>query len=101
MLTSLTAASLAGRFGRSVTKFADQLFRDGLVHGLASDAHDHEARPPGLMDAFPQAERRLPGLLGPADWLTRAAPAAILAGEALAPRPAHVEERKWRLPWQR
>ena len=101
MLTSVTAASLAGQFGRPVTKFADQLFRDGLVHGLASDAHDHQGRPPDMLDAFLRAERRLPGLRAQADWLTRTAPAAILAGEALAPRPAHVEERRWRLPWQR
>ena len=79
MLTLVTAAPLAGRFGGRVTKFADRLFRDGLVHGVASDAHDHQGRPPNLREAFAQAERRLPGLRAQADWLKRAAPAAILA----------------------
>ena len=40
VLTSVTAGSLAGRFGEQVRRFALSLFERGLVHNVASDAHD-------------------------------------------------------------
>ena len=43
-LGSLTAGSLVGRFGKAVRRFSLELVRDGLVHNVASDAHD--AKPP-------------------------------------------------------
>lgn len=71
---SLTAGSFAGRFGRTVQRFALQLARDGLCHDISSDAHDLQRRPPGLAVAFE-------GELAPLrDRLTREAPAALLEG---------------------
>ena len=48
ILTSITAGSLVGRFGGEVRRFALGLVGDGLVHNVASDAHDHLGRPPGI-----------------------------------------------------
>lgn len=84
VLTSITAGSLAGRFGQEVRRFALGLVRDGLVHNVASDAHDHAHRPPGMA-----AELERSGLGPMADWLTLAVPTAIVSDdEAIPPRPA-------------
>lgn len=83
VLTSITADSLTGRFGSEVRRFSLQLARDGMIHNVASDAHDHVQRPPGIADALEQA-----GLSPLADWLTCEVPAAILSGQEIPPRPA-------------
>jgi protein-tyrosine phosphatase len=83
VLTSITAGSLVGRFGAEVRRFALGLLRDGLVHNVASDAHDDRSRPPGMA-----AELRRAGLEPLGAWLSREVPAAILAGGDLPPAPA-------------
>jgi len=87
VLSSVTAGSMAGRFGKPVYDFTVLLFERGLVHDVASDAHGAERRPPGLLAGFERLDEDLPGLLDQADWFTRAAPGAILRGEELPPRP--------------
>lgn len=82
VLTSITAGSLVGRFGKPVQRFADQLVRDGLVHNVASDAHDAVARPPSIAPELSKAH-----LSELADWFTRAIPEAILGGSEPPPRP--------------
>jgi protein-tyrosine phosphatase len=82
MLTSITAGSLVGRFGRDVRRFAAQLFEGGLVHNVASDAHDDSRRPPGMAAELEQA-----GLDPLTAWATEDVPAAILSGAAVPPRP--------------
>jgi hypothetical protein len=47
MLTSITAGPLVGRFGGEVRRFALELAQSGMVHNVASDAHDGVKRPPG------------------------------------------------------
>jgi protein-tyrosine phosphatase len=83
MLSSITAGSLAGRFGREVRRFSQELLRDGLVHNVASDAHDVLRRPPGVDPVLVEE-----GLGDGADWLTRQVPEAILAGTPIPPAPA-------------
>jgi protein-tyrosine phosphatase len=83
VLTSVTAGSLVGRFGADVRRFALGLARDGLIHNVASDAHDHVKRPPSIAAELTEA-----GLAPLVDWLTRAVPAAILADGEIPPRPA-------------
>ena len=81
-LTSITAGAVVGRFGGGVRRFALELLRDGLVHNVASDAHDHSHRPPQIALELEQAG------LGPlAGWLTEAVPAAMLRGEEIPARP--------------
>jgi protein-tyrosine phosphatase len=83
VLTSITAGSLVGRFGGEVRRFALDLAREGLVHNVASDAHDTTRRPPGIADELDRAG------LGPiSEWLTEGVPGAIIRDEEIPPRPA-------------
>jgi protein-tyrosine phosphatase len=84
VLTSITATSLAGRFGGTVRRFAVRLLEQELVHNVASDAHDEVRRPPSIAPELRQA-----GLGALGEWLTEEVPAAILAGEEIPPRPHH------------
>jgi protein-tyrosine phosphatase len=97
---SITAASMSGQFGETVRRFTIELLAAGLVHDVASDAHDHHHRPPVLLEGFARADEELPGLAAQADWFTSAVPAAILAGEPLpkAPSPPRRRRRRMRLP---
>jgi protein-tyrosine phosphatase len=82
VLMSITAGSLAGRFGNEVRHFALSLAHEGMIHNVTSDAHDDTRRRPGLVAEIEQAG------LGPlTEWLTTLVPAAILADESIPPRP--------------
>ena len=85
-LAQLTASSLAGAFGRDRPPRSASSARDGLVHVLASDAHD-AYRPPAGPDRRPAAAARRTCRDADAqfEWLTEAVPAAILAGEEIPP----------------
>jgi protein-tyrosine phosphatase len=98
VVTSITAGSLVGRFGRDVRRFAHELLRDEMVHNVASDAHDVINRPPGMA-----AEIERAGLGELSDWLTSAVPEAILDGSEIprrpliaAPEPASGPLGRWR-----
>jgi protein-tyrosine phosphatase len=84
---SITAGSLSGRFGRPVRTFAVEMLREGLVHNVASDAHDHLHRPPNLVEGFGELADELPGIEEHAAWYTVTAPVAILAGNPLPKAP--------------
>ncbi len=102
VLCSITAGSLAGQFGDRVRRFTIELLRAGLVHDIASDAHDATRRSPAIAVDIARADRQLPGLAAQAHWLTHDAPAAILAGEPLPPRPPlSSPRRRRRLAWLR
>jgi protein-tyrosine phosphatase len=51
-LLQVTAQSFLGRFGKEANAFADRLLHKGLVHIVASDAHDAKYRPPSLKQAY-------------------------------------------------
>jgi protein-tyrosine phosphatase len=89
-LAQVTSASLAGRFGRTVQGAALHMLAEGLVHDLASDAHDAAVRGPSLQTGLEAAERELPGAATLADWLAVDVPQAILDGAPLPRRPAVV-----------
>ncbi len=57
----VTAGSLAGAFGRRVRYWAERMLAEGLVHILASDAHDTRRRPPDLDRGLLAAEKILGG----------------------------------------
>jgi protein-tyrosine phosphatase len=95
-LTSITAGSLTGHFGGETRRFALQLLREGMVHNVASDAHDAVHRPPVIAAELASAgvDEEL------ADWLARRVPAAILDGGEIPPRPAgaaapEAPRRRW------
>ncbi len=84
ILTSITAGSLAGQFGEEPRRFGVALLARGMAHNVASDAHDEINRGPAIAGKIEQA-----GLGALTDWLTRAVPAALVAGRAsIPPRPA-------------
>jgi protein-tyrosine phosphatase len=51
-LLQLTAGSVIGEFGRGPQECSFRLLDEGLVHFVASDAHDAHMRPPRLSGAF-------------------------------------------------
>ena len=80
-LAQVTSGSLTGEFGGVARSAAEAMLDKGLVHVLASDAHDPAHRSPDLHIAGSTVgEEQF-------EWMTGAAPAAILAGEPLPPRP--------------
>lgn len=82
-LVCITARSLTGKFGREIRTYAWQLLREGLVHVVASDAHDTEQRSPDLMPQLEQA-----GLSGSEiEYFAQRAPEAILGGALPEPPP--------------
>jgi protein-tyrosine phosphatase len=95
VVTSVTAGSLVGRFGGAVRRFSLGLVRDGFVHNVASDAHDHIHRPPTMAGELDNA-----GLGALTAWLTLGVPEAILNGGEIPPRPEveiRLRRRRWRL----
>ena len=94
VLCSVTAASMAGRFGRTVQRFSRLMFERRLVHDVASDAHDIRRRSPGLTAGFRLLNDELPGILDEMDWFTRTAPSAILDGVPLPLAPQFRKARR-------
>ena len=82
MLAQVTAGSIAGSYGSTVQRCAWRMLEQGLVHVVASDAHDAVRRPPLLREPLEEA-----GLGELVAHLCEAAPAAILAGERPSPAP--------------
>jgi len=87
-LVQLTAASVDGRLGRRTRETALKLLELELAHLIASDAHAPSLRAIGM-----RAAAEAVGDESLAGWLTRAVPAALLAGEPLPARP-RVEPRR-------
>ena len=88
VLVQITAGSMTGGFGSTVRRFTAALLREGLVHVVASDAHDAVKRPPGpagrLRRRSSASCRASPSS---AQWLTEQVPRAILDGTPLPERP--------------
>jgi len=85
VLVQVTADALIRPRRARSRRLAERALRAGWVHALASDAHGTDARPPDLRPGLRAAERLLGA--GGAGWLVRIAPAAVLAGRELPPRP--------------
>jgi protein-tyrosine phosphatase len=93
-LSSVTASSVSGHFGGSVMRFTKELFAHGLVHNLASDAHDARFRSPALRPALERAVEALPALEPWLPYLTEDVPRAILAGETPPGTAPVIESRR-------
>jgi len=96
MLSSITAGSLTGQFGRTVQAFTFELLEQGLVHNVASDAHDAVRRPPGMRDHILAAAEELLGLEDHLEWLTVDVPRAVVDGGPIPPRPGPPPQRRKR-----
>ncbi len=98
-LVQVTAQSFLGRFGSQAREFARQLTKRGLVHFVASDAHDARDRTPRLDEAYADVARRFGE-----DWaelLFITNPRAAIEGEPLPEQPAPGREpvREWYRFW--
>jgi protein-tyrosine phosphatase len=91
-LVQVTAHSPLGRFGRTAKAFADRLLAGGLVHFLASDAHDCEHRPPLLDEPWKHIAKEFGEPAARA--LLETNPSAALTGRATPPPPAR-PRKKW------
>jgi protein-tyrosine phosphatase len=91
----VTAASLRGDFGRTVRRYSLDLLDAGLVHVVASDAHDASGRGPGVLAIVQEVVRRQG--LSPAmtELLTETAPRALL-DDVAPPRPLTGTHRRRR-----
>ncbi|WP_096437480.1 tyrosine-protein phosphatase [Alteribacter populi] len=56
-LTQVTAGSVAGKFGKKIKKFSEELIEANLTHFVASDAHDTVKRPFNMREAYEQIEQ--------------------------------------------
>jgi protein-tyrosine phosphatase len=89
----ITTGSLLGTFGRKTAEFSRELVRKGLIHVLASDAHNVRGRPPLLAEAV----ERLAGMVGEdlARKMADDVPRALLRGEDVElPRPERPERSR-------
>jgi protein-tyrosine phosphatase len=99
-LVQVTAQSVIGDFGRQAKEFCQVLLDRGLVHFVASDAHDCKHRPPRLDQARAWlAEQRGEAL---SEGLCVANPRAALAGQPLQGFSTEVvsNSRKWYHFWR-
>ena len=48
----VTAGAILGKFGSRPREWSERMLKDGLVHIIASDAHDPVRRPPNMKEAF-------------------------------------------------
>ena len=78
-LMQITAGSLTGRFGARPQYWAQRMLAEGLVHILATDAHDTKKRPPSMVKAHDVAATELG--LDEAKNLVLIRPAMILDNE--------------------
>lgn len=73
----ITSGSLRGKFGSRPKYWAERMLDEGLVHILATDAHNMERRPPDLLKGREAAEKRVGAREATDLVVTR--PAGILA----------------------
>jgi protein-tyrosine phosphatase len=78
-LIQITGQSLLGRFGREAQSAADTLLDWGMVHFVASDAHDLHDRTPDLSNAYNHVRVRFG--LETADRLFVENPSTALGGD--------------------
>jgi len=91
-VVQITAGSFTGRFGKNPQKYAMQWLKEGLVHVVASDAHNTTSRPLKLKDAFNVVANEMGAET--ADLLFEHNPRAIIEGKQTY-RPAPPKKRKW------
>jgi protein-tyrosine phosphatase len=97
-LLQVTAQSFLGRFGKQAKAFADLLLYRGMVHIVASDAHDTKYRPPSLKEAHEYVSKACGERRAAALFVRN--PAAALSGSPIEidlepPSPA----KKWYQFW--
>lgn len=88
----LTAGSVTGRFGKRTQYWAERMLDEGLVHILATDAHNLRSRAPVLSEAVQAVAQRLGQQAADDMVLTR--PRAVLENASPASVPAAVGQAR-------
>ena len=96
-LLQVTAQSPLGRFGKTAEACAHKLMSRGLVHFLASDAHDTKHR----TTALDEPRRYVEETFGEeaAIRMLEENPRAVLAGEPLSTATYALKKKKWYSIW--
>jgi protein-tyrosine phosphatase len=89
VVVQVTASSLRGDFGRTVRRFALEMLEAGLVHVIASDAHDATLRSPAVLPIVRDVVRRHRLAAGMTAYVTEDVPRALLADAPIPAPPAH------------
>ena len=89
----VTAQSFLGRFGKRARAASDELMRRGLVHFVASDAHDATDRAPVLDVAYQRVAWRYGEPCAQALFVSN--PRAVLAGDTVEAAIPEVRARRW------
>lgn len=90
-LAQLTAASLIGEFGDDLVDLSHKMLEKGLVHVIASDAHNLDNRPFYMAKAFAQVDKLYGEKM--TTWLQENAK-AICNGEPILERPSFMDKKK-------
>ncbi len=93
-VVQITAGSITGRFGKVPQKAALDWLREGLVHVVASDAHNMKGRPLKLREAFDRVAKEVSPEV--AELLFVYNPKSIIEGGAIQHPPAP-KKRRWGL----
>lgn len=88
----INAGSIRGIFGDDIREYAEALVRDGLVHAIASDAHNVRGRHPRLSDVVEQVA----GWVGEtrARAMVTSVPQALIEGRAPDVPPVEAASRR-------
>jgi protein-tyrosine phosphatase len=93
----VTAQSLLGRFGKTAKACADEWMGRGLVHFVASDAHDTKWRTTAMDESRQYVDRRFGPEAGVR--LFEENPRAVLAGVPLTAVPLAIRRKPWYALW--
>jgi protein-tyrosine phosphatase len=97
VLMQVTAQSFLGRFGRTAKRVTHELMSRGLVHFVASDAHDLKWRTTAMDNAFRYVQKTFGEEA--ATRVFEENPRAALAGVPLTSAPLPIKRRKWYAFW--
>ncbi|MCP5111509.1 MAG: exopolysaccharide biosynthesis protein [bacterium] len=98
-LLQVTGQSLLGRFGKRAKRFSQTLMDRGMVHVIASDAHDPKDRSPNLAPPFEHVQKKYGQEW--ADTLFQENPGRMIRGELIDPRDTlqPPQTKKWFKFW--
>jgi protein-tyrosine phosphatase len=92
-LVQVTAQSFLGRFGPIAKNISEKLMSKGLIHFVASDAHDCVDRMPDLSEAYQYVSSRYG--TEHANSVFTYNPACAIAGESLASNPSQQKSQSF------
>ena len=93
VLMQITAQSFLGRFGRTANRVADELMGRGLVHFVASDAHDVKWRTPDMTEPCRYVKKKFGDEA--AARVFEENPRSAIAGVPISAEPLPIKRKSW------